>query len=67
MLTLIDSVSRIQVSTPKKILVLGSGFVAKPLVDYLLRSPNYSVTIGTHHPLPRSSRLITRIYNLVQQ
>lgn len=30
----------------KKILVLGSGMVAKPCVDYLLRDPRNSVTIG---------------------
>ncbi|KAF6837489.1 saccharopine dehydrogenase [Colletotrichum plurivorum] len=31
---------------PKKILVLGSGMVAKPCVDYLLRDPGNSVTIA---------------------
>ena len=30
----------------KKILVLGSGMVAKPCVDYLLRSEYNSLTIG---------------------
>ncbi|KAI8900382.1 Saccharopine dehydrogenase-domain-containing protein [Globomyces pollinis-pini] len=32
----------------RKILLLGSGFVAKPLVDYLLRNPGYSVTIASN-------------------
>lgn len=30
----------------KKILVLGSGLVAKPCVDYLLRNKNNTLTIG---------------------
>jgi saccharopine dehydrogenase (NADP+, L-glutamate forming) len=30
----------------KKILVLGSGMVAPPCVEYLMRSPNNEVTIG---------------------
>ena len=30
----------------KKVLVLGSGFVAGPLVDHLLSFPNFHVTIG---------------------
>lgn len=33
---------------PKRVLLLGSGFVAKPLVDYLLRNPAYSVTIASN-------------------
>ncbi|KAF6795457.1 saccharopine dehydrogenase [Colletotrichum sojae] len=33
---------------PKKILVLGSGMVVKPCVDYLLRDPGNSVTIAGH-------------------
>lgn len=37
---------------PKKILLLGSGFVAQPAADYILRSPENSLTIGL-------SRLIT--------
>lgn len=32
---------------PKKVLVLGSGYVAGPAVEYLLRTPEYSVTIGS--------------------
>lgn len=35
-------------SKPKKILLIGSGFVAKPLVDYLLKDTNYSVTIASN-------------------
>lgn len=38
----------IQVAVPKRILLLGSGFVAKPLVDYLLRTPSYSITIASN-------------------
>jgi saccharopine dehydrogenase (NADP+, L-glutamate forming) len=30
----------------KKILVLGSGMVAKPCVDYLLRNDNNTLTVG---------------------
>lgn len=30
----------------KKVLVLGSGMVAKPCVDYLLRDANNKLTIG---------------------
>ncbi len=30
----------------KKILVLGSGLVAKPCVDYLLRDANNELTVG---------------------
>ncbi|WFD32206.1 saccharopine dehydrogenase (NADP+, L-glutamate-forming) [Malassezia sp. CBS 17886] len=32
---------------PKKVLVLGSGYVAGPTVEYLLRVPEYEVTIGS--------------------
>ncbi|KAF5241900.1 hypothetical protein FAUST_3594 [Fusarium austroamericanum] len=32
--------------TGKKILILGSGMVAKPCVDYLLRSPNNTLTVA---------------------
>lgn len=32
---------------PKKILLLGSGFVAQPAADYILRQPENSLTIGT--------------------
>ena len=30
----------------KKILVLGSGMVARPCVEYLIRNPENEVTIG---------------------
>lgn len=33
-------------SAPKKILLLGSGFVAQPAADYILRQPENSLTIG---------------------
>ena len=33
--------------TPKKVLLLGSGYVARPVVEYLQRYPEYSVTIGS--------------------
>ncbi|KAJ3338033.1 hypothetical protein HDU91_001330 [Kappamyces sp. JEL0680] len=39
---------RASVTATKKILLLGSGFVAQPLVDYLLRNPFYSVTIASN-------------------
>lgn len=35
-------------SKTKRILLLGSGFVARPLVDYLLRSPYNSITIASN-------------------
>jgi alpha-aminoadipic semialdehyde synthase len=38
-----------KVTESKKILLLGSGFVARPLVDYLLRNSNYSVTIASNN------------------
>ncbi|KAI8906263.1 Saccharopine dehydrogenase-domain-containing protein [Gorgonomyces haynaldii] len=38
-----------RVHTQKKILLLGSGFVAKPLVDYLLRHDHNIVTIATNN------------------
>ncbi|WFD01478.1 saccharopine dehydrogenase (NADP+, L-glutamate-forming) [Malassezia obtusa] len=31
----------------KKILLLGSGYVARPALEYLLRTPEYSVTVGS--------------------
>lgn len=31
---------------PKKILVLGSGLVARPCVDYLVRRADNEVTVG---------------------
>lgn len=34
--------------TEKKILVLGSGMVAKPCVDYLLRNGSNSLTVGQY-------------------
>lgn len=34
---------------PKKILLLGSGFVAQPAADYILRQPENSLTIGSSH------------------
>ena len=33
-------------AAPKKILLLGSGFVAQPAADYILRKPENSLTIG---------------------
>ncbi|KAF8982576.1 hypothetical protein BGZ46_001041 [Entomortierella lignicola] len=35
-------------SKPKKVLLCGSGFVAGPLVNYLLRDPNVSITIASN-------------------
>lgn len=32
----------------RKILLLGSGFVAAPCVEYLVRKPENKVTIGKH-------------------
>ena len=36
----------------KKILLLGSGFVAKPAAEYVLRNPANSLTVGTYQPRP---------------
>ncbi|GJN91840.1 hypothetical protein Rhopal_004863-T1 [Rhodotorula paludigena] len=33
-------------ATPKKVLLLGSGFVAQPAADYVLRRPENSLTVG---------------------
>ncbi|KAJ3330264.1 hypothetical protein HDU76_006052, partial [Blyttiomyces sp. JEL0837] len=42
--------SGIKVIGSQKVLLLGSGYVAAPLVDYLLRSKNVSVTIASNSP-----------------
>lgn len=47
----------------KKILVLGSGMVAKPCVDYLLRDADNLLTIGDSiEPLILSLLLATPLY-----
>ena len=38
---------RTDASKPKSVLVLGSGYVAAPVIEYLLRFPELSVTIGS--------------------
>ncbi|KAF8930031.1 Saccharopine dehydrogenase-domain-containing protein [Dissophora ornata] len=40
---------------PKKVLLCGSGFVAGPLVDYLLRDPNVSITIASNSQVEATS------------
>ncbi|TPX69014.1 hypothetical protein SpCBS45565_g02736 [Spizellomyces sp. 'palustris'] len=40
----------IKVKANQRVLLLGSGFVSAPLVDYLLRAPNRSVTIASNMP-----------------
>ncbi|KAF2646982.1 Saccharopine dehydrogenase [Lophiostoma macrostomum CBS 122681] len=37
-------------SSPRKILVLGSGMVAPPCLEYLSRSPRNRITLGKKHP-----------------
>jgi transketolase C-terminal domain/subunit len=32
--------------TKKHIAILGSGYVVAPVLDYLLKNPNYHITIG---------------------
>ena len=50
-------------SKRKKILVLGSGFVAGPLVDYLHSFPNFEVTIGkTSFSLPYYTVKLANFY-----
>lgn len=41
----------------KKILVLGSGMVAPPCIDYLTRNPENEVTVGRTIPLISSYTL----------
>lgn len=36
----------VKVAQRQKVLLLGSGYVAKPLVDYLTRDGKYDITIG---------------------
>lgn len=36
-----------QQQAPKKILLLGSGYVARPALEYLLRTPEYSITVAS--------------------
>ncbi|KAF9369461.1 hypothetical protein CPC16_004497, partial [Podila verticillata] len=49
-------------STPKqkKVLLCGSGFVAGPLVDYLLRDPNISLTIASNAQAEATSLALGR-------
>ena len=35
----------------KRVLVLGAGYVSGPVVDYLTRDKNISVTVGKSHVL----------------
>jgi len=38
----------IQVKGPRKILILGSGLVARPLVEHLAQNPKYEITIASN-------------------
>ena len=38
--------------TDRKILLLGSGFVAKPTLDYLARDPKNHITVGMTQSAP---------------
>ncbi|KIY70182.1 saccharopine dehydrogenase [Cylindrobasidium torrendii FP15055 ss-10] len=49
-------------SASRKILVLGSGFVAKPCVEYLSRNPNNTITVASRS-LERAKLLITGLPN----
>ncbi|PKI83458.1 hypothetical protein MVES_002408 [Malassezia vespertilionis] len=49
---------------PKKILVLGSGYVAGPCVQYLLRHPEYSVTIGSQRNAGALAKINSRIQSI---
>ena len=47
----------------RKILLLGSGFVAEPCVEYLCRRPENKVTIGTFALLPsKKAQLLRRAF-----
>lgn len=39
--------SDVQVGVQRKVLVLGSGYVARPVVDYLLRRPENAITVAS--------------------
>jgi hypothetical protein len=47
----------------KKVLLLGSGFVARPCAEYLVRDPSNELTVGTlqFHARPTSTNLVTCI------
>lgn len=45
---------------PKKVLVLGSGYVAGPAVELLLRRPEYEVTIGSQRNAAQLGRSFPR-------
>ncbi|KAF9419700.1 hypothetical protein BGZ94_009331 [Podila epigama] len=47
-------------SKQKKVLLCGSGFVAGPLVDYLLRDPNVSLTIASNAQAEATSLALGR-------
>lgn len=42
-------------AAPKKVLLLGSGFVAQPAADYILRRAENSLTVGAQCPFARFS------------
>jgi saccharopine dehydrogenase-like NADP-dependent oxidoreductase len=43
----IEKYTKSVVSHKKKVLVLGSGYVAGPLIDYILQTPSFSITIAS--------------------
>ena len=46
----------VEILTSRKILLLGSGFVAKPTLDYLARDSKNHITVGMSLGLARSYR-----------
>ncbi|WFC95020.1 saccharopine dehydrogenase (NADP+, L-glutamate-forming) [Malassezia brasiliensis] len=44
-----DGKPRTKQNDPKKVLLLGSGYVAGPALEYLLRTPDFSVTVASQH------------------
>ncbi|KAJ1649715.1 hypothetical protein IWQ61_009285 [Dispira simplex] len=42
---------RVTTLEPKQVLLIGSGMVARPLVEYLTRQPDFQVTVASNHLL----------------
>ncbi|WFD43100.1 saccharopine dehydrogenase (NADP+, L-glutamate-forming) [Malassezia psittaci] len=50
--------------SPKKILLLGSGYVAGPALEYLLRTPEFSVTVASQRNKSRLFDKHPRVQNI---
>jgi alpha-aminoadipic semialdehyde synthase len=56
---LYQTLSKVKIREEKKVLILGSGYVAGPVVDYFAQQPNLSVTIASNN--------IAEAENLIKQ